>query len=122
MQSVSSCQSTCMVFIVDLAALYHVDDDSVLAQQQQKQKLTSIQNMSVVCVTLLTCLITDKFLFLLLFCLMRHSVLQLLQTPQHSQFQNVWLATTANDRAAKWCDVTVITLPIILCCRDYHLT
>ena len=36
-----------MVFIVDLAALYHVDDDSVLAQQQQKQKLTSIQNMSV---------------------------------------------------------------------------
>ena len=47
MQSVSSCQSACMVFIVDLAALYHVDDDSVLAQQQQKQKLTSIQNMSV---------------------------------------------------------------------------
>ena len=32
---------------MDLAALYHVDDDSVLAQQQQKQKLTSIQNMSV---------------------------------------------------------------------------
>ena len=63
MQSVYSCQS---VFIVDLAALYHVDDDNVFGiyiNNRNRNELV-FKTCLLVHVTLLTCLITYKFLFL----------------------------------------------------------